>query len=210
MRTKSLIYIISGKNPLLAKSGYASYSYNLAKILTSLNYQVKIFCFGTKNQVIESPIGQVYISKSLIFSLLKDMEMAGLLLLAPKLSLTLQKELKDTKKAIIWGIGPWSLAGAFLKIFSGSRIILFSDYFTSVKHEFLGSLSGLRIKDHGLWIKLQAYLAYFTIIPLYTLLEQILLSLSNKIITHYQSTERILSHQFGFKKTKFIHLPYSV
>ena len=223
MISKASIYIISGKNPLSAKSGYASYSYNLANLLTSLGYKVEIFCFGEKDQVLKTKIGTINIlSSTIFFTVLKDMEMAGLILLAPKLALALKTVIASPAKGgakqshnynqqtIIWGIGPWSLAGAFIKLLKGKKVIFLSDYFTTIKHEFSGTVSALNMKDYGLWHPLQAWFAYITIVPIYSLLERFLLKFSDKIITHYQSSETIITSQFGISNKKYTHLPYVV
>lgn len=219
MNQNTSIYIISGKNPLISKSGYASYSYNLATILTSLGYRVEIFCFGKKDELLNTKIGTVNIVGSKLYStLLKDTAMAGLFFLAPKLAIALKTVIASESKQssisnqplIIWGIGPWSLTGAFIKFLKGNRVIFLSDYFTTIQHEFLGTLSGITIKDHGIWNKLQSVIAYLTIIPLYSLLEYFLLKSSNKIITHYQSTENILTSQFNISSKKYVRLPYYV
>lgn len=213
MKIKPSIYILSGKNPLQAKSGYASYTYNLSKILTNLGYKVMVFCFGKSDQVIKSKIGTIHIIGSNIFSLLKDVEMAGLILLTPRLSIVLAKQLKNTP-GLIWGIGPWGLAGALAKLFSrgyqGTSWKLVSDYFTTTRHEFLGTLAGVTVKDHGLVTKFNVWFAYVTLVQLYNFLERFLLHQSHKIITHYQSTENILTSQFGLNSKQFIRLPYFV
>lgn len=207
---KPEIFIISGKNPQFIQSGYASYAYNLAKILTNLGYQVKIFVFGSESKIIKSQIGTIHIIGSKIFSILRYQEMAGLAILAPKLAVSIVRSLSATSRTIIWGLGPWGLSAVFLKLLFPKKIILLADYFTSIKHEFLGTLSGVTIADHGLWNKLQIFLAYGAIIQFYTIFEYFLLNLSDKVITHYYSTEKILANQFGIKTKKFIRLPYCV
>jgi glycosyltransferase involved in cell wall biosynthesis len=207
---KPTILLISGKNPMSARSGYGAYSYNLAKLLTSLNYQVKIFCIGEKSQIIESEIGIIHIKRSALIKipLLKNMEMAALPFLAISLALDLDKQIQE--KTIIWGIGPWSLSAAILKVFSRKKFVFLSDYFTSIKHEFQGNLDGVTIADYGIFLKLKLQLIYLSIIQLYTLLEKFLLAESDLIITHYSSTRKILSDQFQIPASKFRKIPYLV
>lgn len=206
---KQTIFIISGKNPLTAKSGYASYAHSLAKILSSLDYQVKIFCLGEKDMVTQNPIWTVYIKGSLLFKLpiLKDIEMAGLPILSFQLASHLYSHLQSNN--IVWGIGPWSFVGALVKIFK-KDVILFSDYFTSIQHEYSGTISATNISDYGVLIKLKTIITSFTIIKLYTLIEKFIFLTSDKIIIHYKSTLNILSNQFHIKKSKFISLPYYI
>src|SRR5438552_1221754 len=101
--SKTTIYIISGKNPLEIHSGYSSYSYNLGKILTDSGFQVKIFCFGSKNEFKETEVGTIYVFKSNLLKLLRGREMAGLLFFAPKIAFEIKKRLQKNKNAIIWG-----------------------------------------------------------------------------------------------------------
>lgn len=211
-KVKPVICIVSGKNPLSARSGYAAYAYNLAKTITKLGYTVKIFCVGPTDDVIESEVGAIYIVGSRLASILKDVEMAGLLFLAPLLSFALIKHLKDASDILVWGIGPWSLAGALLKFVSWRKrsFLFLADYFTTLKHEFLGTMSAIKVTDHGLLFKVRSILTYLTVIQLYTLLEWFLLKSSNKIITHYKSTEDILKTQFGLNSEKFIRFPLLV
>ncbi|MBI2039465.1 glycosyltransferase family 4 protein [Candidatus Microgenomates bacterium] len=216
MKSSPSIYIIAGKNVLAGRGGYAVVGYNWGKLLSSLGYEVKIYCVGAKDQITKSQIGEVHIVGSKIATtFLKDVEMAGLLFLAPKIALAILRDIKD-QKIVILGMGPWSLAGALLKIYSTvipakagiHKIILLSDYYTSIKHEYSGILSGVRISDHGVLIKLQIQLIYYFIFKLYSLLERFLLRITDKIITHYLSTENILKDEFKISPKKFIRLPY--
>lgn len=207
---RTTIHLICGKNPLKARSGYASYSYSLCKTLIKTNCDVEIFCLGNTDQKIKSAIGIIHIvGVGRLFSLFKNVEMAGLLLFAPIIARSVALTINSQPK-IIWGIGPWSLAGTLVKLFSRSRVIVLSDYFTSIKHEFEGTLSAINVKDYGLPIRLKSILMYTTVIRFYTLLENFLLGKSDKIITHYKSTETILREQFGIKHSKFVRLPYFV
>lgn len=181
-----VIYAVCGKNPLVPRSGYASYSFNLIKNLIKLGYRVKIFSFK------------------------KTVSMSWLLILAPKIVLDILKELKNDKRVIIWGIGPWSLAGAIAKLLKREKVILFSDYFTTIQHEYQGTVSAISIKDYGVIAKLKVLTASLTVIKLYTVLERFLLDISDSIITHYLSAEKILSEQFGIKKERFKRLPYTI
>ncbi len=211
MKTANL-YIVAGKNPLSGKTGYASYSKNLCKTLKGIGITPKIFCFGPKDKIQNTEIGRLFVisSKLLSYPLFKNQEMGALSILAPKLALLMNRELRKDKSAIIWGIGPWSLAGSLTKLFFKSQVFLVADYFTSIKHEFEGTLSAINVRDYGLSTKLKSMLMYITVIQLYTLLERFLLKKSDKIITHYKSTRLILMKQFGIKNHKFAHLPYFI
>lgn len=203
------IYIIAGKNILAGRGGYAVVGYNWAKILSEAGYQVKIYCVGPKDEIIKSKIGEIHIVGSKIAStFLKDSEMAGLLFLAPKIALAILHDIKD-QQVIILGMGQWGLAGAYVKLFKKNTYLL-SDYYTSIKHDYQGILDGVNISDYGLLIKLQIVLIYYLIFVFLSLLEKFLLNITDKIITHYSSTEKILQQEFKIKDEKFIRLPYHV
>lgn len=207
------IIIISGKNPLSEAGGYASYAFSLAKSLNLLGFSCQIFCCGKKDQFIKTKVGQIQVvgSKLLTFPFFENLQMTALLVLAPKLAFAIKQRLDSDKTTIIWGVGPWTLAGAILKLLPGKKkVILLAHYATSLKHEFQGTLSALTVKDYGLKIRLEAILAYLTIIQLYSLLERFLLVMTDKIITHYSSTERILIKEYQIKPLKFYRLPYSI
>ncbi len=209
---KRHVVIISGKNPLHKSGGYAQYSYSLSKILTSLGYKVNIYCLGRKNDLIQSDIGVIHIVRSRLISLplLRNNEMLGLFFMAPQLTLALKKDLHDASQ-LYWGIGPWTLAGTLLKIISpGKKIELIADYFTSIKHEYKGALQGVNIADYGIIWKINLMIGYVTLIQLYSLLEKLLLSLSNKIVCHYSSTQLILKKEFNLPDKKFTRLPYYI
>jgi glycosyltransferase involved in cell wall biosynthesis len=107
-------------------------------------------------------------------------------------SIYLARAIKQLKHIdIIWGIGPWTLAGALLKKTYPSTP-LYAEYFLSMRHEHL--TTPLR----------------FIIDVLYTPLERYLLKKSDRIITHYQSTEKILTHDFYIHPSRFYRMPYAI
>src|SRR6185369_4636423 len=50
---KKLAFVISGKSPITIPGGLGAYSYNVAKILHSLNYQVFILGFSTREEMVD-------------------------------------------------------------------------------------------------------------------------------------------------------------
>ncbi|MBI2020021.1 glycosyltransferase family 4 protein [Candidatus Daviesbacteria bacterium] len=208
MRQKVQVILINGKNPLTKMGGYQTYTYNLAKILTSLGYRVKIFCFGAQNKTIQSDIGTIQTVYFRLFylPLIRSVELTGLIFLAPILAWSIHQDLKNHPRKIVWGIGPWSLSAAMLKLIY-PKLHYLSFYPTTFQHEFRGTLEALNLKDYGLVPKLEAYLAFYTIIPLYTLLERFFLKLADKIVIHYSSAQKILQEQFDIKDNQFIKIP---
>lgn len=168
---KPRIVIISGKHPIRVKSGYAHYAASLAKTLTGLHCDVHIFCIGDHNDEEVTPIGTIHSVYVPFLRLFGDCQMVTL----PLSALLIARRIP--KSSLVWGIGPWTLAG----ILAGHTPVI-ADYFTTLKHEY------------G--------------ISLFTLLERFILKKSNTILTHYKSTERIISREFGIKN--FVRVPYSV
>ncbi|HSW89844.1 MAG TPA: glycosyltransferase family 4 protein [Patescibacteria group bacterium] len=194
------IFLICGKHPIKAKSGYASYAYSLAKNLCAQKHVVHIFCIDRQTKVQKTEIGTIHTIHSRFSS------MVALLPLSILLANAIRKE--DTTHVLLWGIGPWSLAGAFVKLASTLPPKLYSDYFTSVRHEDWGMVQGISRRDHGSFECLKTFFAFCTITQIYSLLERFLLSQSDKVITHYKSTENILNYEFAV--SNFLRLPYSV
>jgi glycosyltransferase involved in cell wall biosynthesis len=121
------------------------------------------------------------------------------------------KKYLTEEKNIIWGIGPWSLAGALIKLlYFRKKIFLFSDYFTTVKHEYHGSVQAVNSNNYGYFEILKKIVVFNIFIPLFSILEKLTLVFSDTIITHYNSTEEIISHQFGIKPGRFSRLPYTI
>jgi len=206
---KPLIFIISGKDPLTISSGYASYAKNLGKILTDLHYDVQIFSVGKLQRRIKTSFGTVTILKNplFFFSIIQKMAMIAFPIFCFQIALKIKKNTK--KPAIIWGIGPWSLTGVFLKLFSGKHIIL-ADYFTTIRHEFSGRLRGMPMEDYGIVPWIINKIAQFSLIPFYSVLEKFLLTKVDTTITHYISIEHILTSEFSLTYQKFIRLPYII
>lgn len=165
------IVIISGKHPVIAKSGYARYSAALAKQLTRLGADVHVYCAGTRASVTQTAFATIHVVKIPFLRLFSGREMATF----PFSSILLARNIKTAD--LVWGIGPWTLAGILAR-----RAPVCADYFTSLSHEYGFSL--------------------------FSPLEKIILTKSDRIITHYRSTERILRKEFGL--TKFFRLPYAV
>ncbi len=174
------ISLISGKHPKTGKSGYAHYGAALARQLVALGSDVHIFCVGQTSSVTKTPIGIIHVVKVPFIRIIAGREMAALV---PASVLIAQAINKLDHAEIIWGIGPWTLAGLLVKKNQPS-VQLFADYFTTIKHE------------------------YHT--PIFSLLERSILTKSDRIITHYRSTEKILQNEFKLDRKKFYQMPYAI
>lgn len=200
-KDKLTIIIISGKNPLTSSGGYASYAKSFAVVASSLGHDIEIICVGDKTQITRTPFGTIRQIGIPFLFIIRGFEMAGLLPLSFVISwhILIQQE----ARSLIWGIGPWSLAAALVKKIRPNEILV-ADYFTTIKHEW----SGMRSSPLSIALKLK--IASILIIPLYSFLERFLLRSANHIVTHYRSTQTILSGEFDLEKSRFIHLPYEI
>lgn len=198
------IVIVCGKHPLISAGGYATYARSLGMLLTQLNYDVHLFCIGGKNKIEESTSGTVHTVASPFVKLLKGQEMVGFPFYSLFIAFAINYIFLRTKYIII-GIGPWSLTGVLLRIFN-KRITYFADYFTSIRHEMIGGKEDLSY--YSFFEKILYYLSLLTIIPLCQVIEYFILRNSTKIITHYNSTKKILIKEFHVPHKKFVTLPY--
>jgi len=181
------IFIVCGKSPWTSLGGgYGKYTLSLLKVLKKIGHKVFTIHLDKNVNVTALPILPFY---SLILS--RKIE-----------KICVQKKYQ---KIIVWGIGPWGLAGAILKRKLKNKVILINNYFTSVKHEWEGMLKCLKVSDYGLLRKIQYLFLFFTLQPVLTCLEEYLLHKADLIIVNYQSTQNILIRQFKLKKYKFFH-----
>ena len=192
------IVLISGKHPLTAKSGYARYAAALARNLTKLRYDVHIFCVGTHTSTTRTSVGTIHVVKIPLINLFSGREMITLLPASIRLAGTVRDFIHKKETSLIWGIGPWSLAGAWIKEKHPSTKF-FADYFTTIHHEY-----------RLLPPTIESILAKLSLIPIYSLLEWYTLRQSNVIITHYRSTETILRKEFSIRPSKFYRTPYAI
>jgi len=169
------IALITGKHPIKAKSGYASYGRALARQLTAIGCDVHIFCAGNRSSVTPADIGTIHVVKIPLLGLVSGREMSLLLPASVYLARGIRKQPAD----IIWGIGPWTLAG----VLAGGRPI-FADYFTTLRHEYHTAL--------------------------FSFVERYILTKSTRIITHYRSTENIITKEFGVNRKTLYRIPYAI
>ncbi len=198
---KPIFLLLNGKNPLEATGGYQTYTRILAKKIKELGYEVEIYCFGRNNQIVETKIGTLYEFKTR-FSIPLFAFPALALILALKINI------KSRKNYVLWGIGPWSLSAAIYKFFHPTKNAVFISYYpTTISHEVNGANQGVTIKDHGLMIKTQIFLASLFLSKLYSLFERFTLSRCALIINHYYSIQKILRDEFKISQKKQILTP---
>ena len=67
-----------------------------------------------------------------------------------------------------------------------------------------------RIRDYGISTKLKYLFVYYIIARIYSFLSTLVISMSEKIVTHYKSTEEILKSESQINTNKFIRMRYFV
>lgn len=215
MKTEKLpsVVIINGKNPLLSGGGYQTYTYILAELLSQLKYDVHVFSFGPSEDIKKNKLGTFYTTNSWIYNLsfFRTTESGALAILAPLLAFSILRKYDFTKPTILFGIGPWTLTGAIIKILKPkAKTVLISYYPTTFKHEYYGTVCAMRSSDYGIVKSTKAWITYHTVIPIYSLLEKFSALSSDRIINHYKSAEIILQNQFKVNASRLVRIPYYV
>lgn len=205
-------FILCGKSPYgAAGGGYSAFAYNLAKILKKLGYKVYIVALGDKNETIQTTIGTLLLFKSPFINF-NTTALPGLPIYSYLFANGIEKIVREqgSNEFIVWGIGPWGLAGAILKGRLGKRVIHINNYFTTVRHEWKGALTALSIQDYGIWLKLKYTLIYYTVVRFLSYFERKILKSADLIVTNYQSTEEIIKKEFNIPKSKFYRTGFTV
>lgn len=204
------IVVISGKNPLEAPGGYAAYAHNLCAVLTTLGHPVHIIALGDRDASVTTELGQLHFVRNELASRLPfiaDMQMTAL----PLYSYSFARRIESVIGAgpcLLWGLGPWALAGALFKKRRPTSSVLLASYFTTFIHEMRGSLDAITVRDFGVGVKLQ-YAAVVSLIgPLFRAMERFLLTQSDRVVTHYRSTEDILATELAVPREKFHRMTY--
>lgn len=209
------VVIIAGKSPYTSTGGYASYARNIAKIITATGHPVHLLTFGDRRKIEKRDIAKVHFIQSRWLNhlpLIRNIELVAL----PFYSFFFLRELLTisksygNRKIIVWGVGPWALAGAILKIMYGRSVVLLSSHFTTFRHEMRGSLDAIQVEDYGITAKLKYLFVYHVISRIYSFLSSLVVRESKKIITHYKSTEEILNDEFHPSREKFFRMKYFV
>jgi glycosyltransferase involved in cell wall biosynthesis len=209
------VFLISGKSPVNKPGGYAAYSHNLAKVLVELGHPVYIIAQGKKNSIKKTSIGiEHLVNSKLVNSLpfLNSLELAALPIFSQLFVKEIEKILKKNKieEFIVWGIGPWSLAGINVKRKFKNKIHFISSYFTTFPHEMTGSYKAINISDYGLVLKIKYFFVLNIIARLLNLFEKQIINTSDIIVYHYNSSKKIFNKEFSLSLKKMRKLSYYV
>ena len=202
--------VVSGKNPLEAPGGYAAYGHNLCAVLCRLGHPVHIVALGSRDASSATDVGQLHLVRNELASrvpFIADVQMAAL----PLYSFSFAKRMAaiaGNEPCLVWGLGPWALAGAVFKQRRSPASTLIASYFTTFLHEMRGSLAAIHVSDYGLRLKLQYGGVVGVIGPVFRQMESFLMKRTDRIVTHYQSTEDMLSRELGVAREKFHRMTY--
>lgn len=214
-KDKLPVFLISGKSPVTKPGGYAAYSHNLAKVFIKLGHKVYIIAQGDKNQINKTKIGDEHLVNAGFVNKLpffKSLELAAL----PIFSLFFVKEIEriidkeKIDKFIVWGAGPWSLAGVFIKNKYKKRVKFTASYFTTFPHEMLGSYKAIEIKDYGIIPKIKYYFVLNIVAKIYARFENAIVHTTDFVVVHYESTKNILKKEFSLPSKKMKKISYYV
>ena len=197
---------------MAAPGGYAAYAHNLCAVLSNLGRSVHIVALGSRDTSTRTDVGELHLVRNELASripFIADVQMTAL----PFYSFSFARRMKaivGEQPCLMWGLGPWGLAGALFKQRSSPASTLLVSYFTTFLHEMRGSLEAIRVRDYGLRLKLEYGAVVGVIGPAFRLMEQFLLKHADKVVTHYRSTEDILAAELALPREKFHRMTYYV
>lgn len=202
--------VISGKNPLEAPGGYAAYGHNLCAVLVNQGHPVHIVALGERDSTTKTGIGELHLVRNELASripFIADLQMTALPLYSRSFASRIEA-IAGGQPCLMWGMGPWSLGGALFKKHRSPGSTLIASYFTTFRHEMRGSLDAIRVRDYGLPLKAQYGAVVGVMGPAFTRMERFLLTQADTVVTHYHSTEEILSSELRVPKEKFHRMTY--
>lgn len=210
MSTKMTFFIVCGKSPLTGLGGgYSTIARNIGKNLVKLGQDVFILALDDQANSQKTDFGTL-VTIPVPFVRINISALPGLpfysFLFAKKINSVMKKN--NVKKAIVWGIGPWGLAGTILRYLFHAPIIHITSYFTTGRHEWQGGLRGLRISDYGWFLRLKFLLIYHTVVAMISLFDRVVVATSHRIITNYKSTEEILASEFQTGRSRFFRITF--
>jgi glycosyltransferase involved in cell wall biosynthesis len=204
------VVVVSGKNPLEAPGGYAAYGRNLCAALCNLGRTVEIVALGARDASAATAIGRLHLVRNAAAArvpFIADVQMTALPLYSRSFARRID-EIAGDRPVVIWGVGPWALAGAWARTRRTPGTTFVASYFTTFLHEMRGSFSALRVRDYGLGPKLQYAGVVGLIGPVFHRMERFLLQRADVIVTHYKSSEDMLSAELGVPREKFHRMAY--
>lgn len=212
MTARPPVIVVSGKNPLHAPGGYASYGRNLCGVLHGLGHRVHVVALGDRDDCVDTPLDRLHVVGQSVAARVAQREMAALPVLSVHFARRIERiaRAEGARKIMVWGLGPWGVAGALIKHANVVPTTLLVSYFTTFLHEMRGSLQGLRVADYGVSLKLQYAAVVHGLGPGFHRLERFLVAHADRVVTHYRSTELILQDELGVPPERFRRLSYCI
>lgn len=211
-KTKMPIFIVCGKSPLTGLGGgYSTIARNIGKNLVFLGQNVYLIALGDKTGQQETDFGTL-VTIQIPLIRVDISALPGLPVYSFLFAKTIRSIMKSlgTKNAIVWGIGPWGLAGTILRHLFRIRIVHITSYFTTAQHEWLGGLKALRVSDYGWFLRIKFLFIYHTLVRMISLFDKIVTKTSDLIVTNYRSTEEILEKEFNISQSRFFRITFPV
>jgi glycosyltransferase involved in cell wall biosynthesis len=178
-------------------------------VLRALGRTVHIVALGNRDSSMTTELGELHLVRNEMASripFIADVQMTALPLYSRSFARRIEA-IAGGQPALVWGMGPWALAGAIFKARSPASVLLAS-YFTTFMHEMRGSLAAIAVSDYGMRLKMQYAGVVGVIGPAFRKMEKFLLEKSDKVVTHYRSTEDILSAELDVPREKFHRMTY--
>lgn len=207
-----IAFVVSGKSPITEPGGLGAYSYNVGKILNELGFKVYIIGFSSRDEALNLGFATLIHFKNPYERLLT----LGAAMSGP-IFVRKMEEVIDCEapaEVVVYSTGIWGIAGVKLskKLLNRNiKVKTIVGYFTTYKHEYRGQLLGTPVKDYG-WIShilmrsLYSFASY-----IYSPIERRMLTATDTIAVHYNSTRTILLNEFpSLRKDKIVKIPYYI
>lgn len=206
------VFVTCGKHPLKSSGGYATYTHALCKNLKSMGFDVNIIAISDENSVEDSEIGRIFSVTSSYLPTRSSTFITGLSFLwSRSFTKILQEQIKkDDEKCIVYGIGPWALAGLSLRKKFREKVRLVNVFFTSVAHETQWLMKGINVTDYGIVLKIKYTIIHFFSLLVLQRLELKILKNCDIVLVHNEFPRQLLINDFGINSNKIMKLPYYV
>jgi glycosyltransferase involved in cell wall biosynthesis len=207
-----IAFVISGKSPKTVPGGLGAYSYNVARILNKIGLKVYIIGFSSENEELNLEFATLIHFKNPYSRLLGLGAVMSASIFVNKMVEVINRELPD--EVFVYSAGIWGIAGTKLKkkpLLHSLKVNALVAYFTTHKHEYQGHLKGAPLRDYGLISHMMIRFLYLFARCLYSPIERKMLTDSDKIVIHYNSTYEILLEEFPtLDKSKIVKIPYYI
>lgn len=209
---RRIAFVVSGKSPISATGGLGAYSYNVGKILNDLGFKVYIIGFSSQDEVLNLDFATLIHFKNPYERLLALGAVMSAPIFVKKMEGVIDCEAPD--EVIVYSAGIWGIAGVKLgkKLLNRNiKVKTIVGYFTTYKHEYHGQLLGTPVEDYGWILHILMRSLYTFASYIYSPIERKMLTATDTIAVHYNSTRAILLNEFpSLQKDKIVKIPYYI